>query len=176
MGCKLSTVTIDILKEALRNSIARKLNWEEDEIKEIAEMVISFFGFEDAMIDNLLKPKDRDIFYKLENEGILKTFEEEVQIQKGKLWRIHYWMLNKPRIFKLAEGPDKEEKQKQREECAVESAERGPPTRAASTELLSAHRRPLVTHQASRTTHYPSQRQHVVALPRLGDEEADDGP
>lgn len=107
----MSTITIKTFKKALANSIALRLNWSEGDTKEAAELVLSFFGFEDSIIDNLLKPKDRDIFYKLETEGLLKTFEEEVQIQKGKLWRIHYWMLNKPRIMKLAKGPDEVKKQ-----------------------------------------------------------------
>ena len=107
----LTTITIEILREALNNSIAIKLNWSEEETREVAELVLSFFGFEDFIIDNLLKPKDRDVFYKLETEGLLSTFEEEVQIQKGKLWRIHYWRLNKARIMELAKGPDEKEKQ-----------------------------------------------------------------
>jgi hypothetical protein len=107
----LTTITIETFRKALANSIALKMNWSEGDTKKVAEMVLSFFGFEDCIIDNLLKPKDRDVFYKLENEGLLKTFEEEVQIQKGKLWRIHYWMLNKPRIMGLAKSPDEVKKQ-----------------------------------------------------------------
>ncbi len=107
----MTTITLEVFTEAINNSIAKKMNWSHEESKEIAERVLSFFGFEDYIIDNLLKPKERDIFYKLETEHLLKTFEEDIQIQKGKLWRIHYWLLNKPRIFQLAKGPDEKKKQ-----------------------------------------------------------------
>ncbi|MCK5560501.1 MAG: hypothetical protein KAJ51_07910, partial [Thermoplasmata archaeon] len=40
----------------------------------------------------------------LEEEGLLKTLRDEVTIQKGKVWRIHYWVLRKNEIMKLAKA------------------------------------------------------------------------
>jgi hypothetical protein len=38
----------------------------------------------------------------LEEEGLLTTTQEEVLLKKGKLWRIHYWILKKDQIMRLA--------------------------------------------------------------------------
>ena len=70
----------------------------------LADYLISFFGFDSEVIDNLLDMDDRDVFYMLEEAGILTTRQEEVHIRKGKLWRIHYWVLRTDRIKELAAG------------------------------------------------------------------------
>ena len=38
----------------------------------------------------------------LEGVGILKTEMEEATIHKGKVWRIHYWILNNDKIREIA--------------------------------------------------------------------------
>ena len=38
----------------------------------------------------------------MEEEGFLTTTQEEVHLKKGKLWRIHYWILKKDQILRLA--------------------------------------------------------------------------
>ena len=63
---------------------------------------MSFFGFETEAIDNNLDVADRDVFYMLEEEGLLTTRQEEVMIKKGKMWRIHYWILRVERIKTLS--------------------------------------------------------------------------
>ena len=45
---------------------------------------------------------DRDVFYMIEEAGLLGTRQEEIHIKKGKLWRIHYWVLRTARIKELA--------------------------------------------------------------------------
>ena len=80
---------------------------DEEWVEQIAEFVMNFFGYEERILDNRLTPKDRDVFYMLEGIGLLKTEMEEATIQKGKIWRIHYWILNTERIQELvAEEPD----------------------------------------------------------------------
>lgn len=74
-----------------------------EEVTQIAEYLISFFGYHNEVIDNMLEPEDRDVFYLLEEEGLLTTRQEEVFITKGKLWRIHYWILRTDRIHRLGE-------------------------------------------------------------------------
>lgn len=86
---------------ALTNTIGKKGMSEED-IKKLAEYIMSFFGFEGEVIDNRLTSEDRDVFYMLEEEGFLTTTQEEVHLKKGKLWRIHYWILKKDQIQRLA--------------------------------------------------------------------------
>ncbi len=75
-----------------------------EEVKQIAEYLMSFFGYNTEVIDNMLEAEDRDVFYLLEEEGLLTTRQEEVFITKGKLWRIHYWVLRTDRIRKLGEN------------------------------------------------------------------------
>ncbi len=93
----------------MRKTLGKK-GMPEKEIVALAEYLISFFGFTSEVIDNRLDPDDRDVFYMLEEEGLLTTRQEEIHIKRGKLWRIHYWVLRINRIKKLAkeEASDEE--------------------------------------------------------------------
>jgi hypothetical protein len=94
-------VTMSELRAALRATVGRR-GMTEDDIVTLADYLISFFGFDSEVIDNRLDMDDRDVFYMLEEGGILGTRQEEVHIKKGKLWRIHYWILRTRRIKELA--------------------------------------------------------------------------
>jgi transcription initiation factor IIE alpha subunit len=96
-------VTREILIRALGNTLGMKGMSGEDIVK-LADYILSFFGFDDEIIDNKLTSEDRDVFYMLEEEGLLGTREEETQLKKGKPWRIHYWRLRYDSIKKLAES------------------------------------------------------------------------
>jgi len=96
-----SLVTIPELRAALRAIVGRRGMTEED-ITALADYVISFFGFESEVIDNRLDMDDRDVFYTLDEGGILGTRQEDIQIQRGKLWRIPYWILRTKQIKELA--------------------------------------------------------------------------
>lgn len=98
-------VTLEMLRKAFRNSLGKR-GMATEEIDKLAEYVINFFGYNEYVIDNKLEPKDRDVFYMLEEEGILTTLRDEVTIQKGKVWRIHFWILNARRIEELAQKKD----------------------------------------------------------------------
>ena len=98
-------ITLEDMKIAFEKTLGEKgMNKEESDA--LAEYVISFFGFRDVIIDNRLRAKDRDIFYKLENEGLLTTDNEEATLKRGKRWRIHYWVLNKRKIVQLSRGEE----------------------------------------------------------------------
>lgn len=98
-------ITLDDMKIAFEKTLGEK-GMSKAETDELAEYVMSFFGFKDILIDNRLTSKDRDIFYKLENEGLLTTDNEEATLKRGKRWRIHYWVLNKREIVKLSRGEE----------------------------------------------------------------------
>ena len=105
-------VTVDFLAKAIQNGLSRprrKLSMEE--AKMTAEHVLNFFGYGDRIIDNMLEPEDRDTFYILEDLGILKTEREETTLWDGREWRIHYWLLNKERIYELVYYKEEEEKE-----------------------------------------------------------------
>jgi hypothetical protein len=63
-----------------------------------ARMVLEYFGPGDTVLDNKLSTEDRDRFYRLEEEGLLTSEEEDATVSRGKTWRIHYWLLKKARV------------------------------------------------------------------------------
>ncbi len=75
-----------------------------DRAKDTADFVLSFFGYSTCIPDNLLSQKDRLVFNKVYDLGLITTDEEEeVRLYDGKRWRVHYWMLMAKRIRELAE-------------------------------------------------------------------------
>lgn len=94
-------MSLDELTEAVRRTLGKK-GMPEKEVVALAEYIISFFGFTEEVIDNRLDVDDRDVFYMLEEEGLLTTRQEEIHIKRGKLWRIHYWVLRTVFIKQLA--------------------------------------------------------------------------
>ncbi len=108
----LSTLTIDDLTRAIKNSIDRA-GMKDEEARAMAQHVLNFFGYSERIIDNVLEPEDRDAFYMLEDSGILTTEREETTLYDGREWRIHYWMFRKDRILELVEAQKaKEEAQR----------------------------------------------------------------
>lgn len=89
----MTVVSVLEIELALKNTLGKK-GMECDDIQKLAEYVAGFFGYAGAVIDNRLASEDRDIFYML---------EEEVHLKKGKMWRIHYWMLKTDQVSRLAQ-------------------------------------------------------------------------
>lgn len=112
----MTVVSMEDVVLALQNTLGKK-GMSSDDIEKLAEYLMSFFGFTDEVIDNRLTSEDRDVFYMLEEEGFLTTTQEEVHLKKGKLWRIHYWILKKDQILRLARKEEK--KSKSRDECSA---------------------------------------------------------
>ncbi len=102
-------LTINILAGAIKNGIDGR-RMEDNAAKVMAEHVLHFFGFSERIIDNVLEQEDRDVFYMLEDAGLLTTEREETTLYDGREWRIHYWLFLKDKIQKLAkESPAVEE-------------------------------------------------------------------
>ncbi|HTD81320.1 MAG TPA: DUF6015 family protein [Thermoplasmata archaeon] len=97
----MPVVTMSELRAALRVTVGKRGMTEED-VDALADYLMSFFGFDSEVIDNRLDMDDRDVFYMIEEAGLLSTRQEEIHIKKGKLWRIHYWVLRTARIKALA--------------------------------------------------------------------------
>ena len=97
----MEVVTLKDLKKALFKKLEKR-GMTQEQSNNLAEYLMNFFGYDDYVTDNKLNSKDRDVFYMLEEEGLLKTLSEEVTLKRGKLWRIHYWVLRKRDILKLA--------------------------------------------------------------------------
>jgi hypothetical protein len=129
----MSVVTMRQVELALKRTVGKKSDMSEEEIKKLAEYVMSFFGYTDEVIDNRLTTSDRDVFYMLEEEGLVTTTHEEVLLKKGKLWRVHYWILKKDQIARLASMDDKVDKAEERPASVYEEI---------SDEQWARHRRP----------------------------------
>ncbi len=104
-GIGMTVVTMQQVEKALKKTVGKK-GMSDDEIKNLADYLMSFFGYTDEVIDNRLTSEDRDVFYMLEEEGLLTSTQEEVLLKKGKLWRIHYWILKKDQIIRLAKSDE----------------------------------------------------------------------
>jgi hypothetical protein len=93
-------VTIEKFRVALKMTLGKQ-GMDDAELDRIAEFVMGLFGFDMSVIDNVLSTSDRDVFYMLEEARLLRTMRDEVTIAKGKIWRIHYWILNEHKIDEL---------------------------------------------------------------------------
>ena len=69
---------------------------------------MDIFGFDDRVIDNVLDPEDRQLFYILEEEGMLTTEREETTLYDGREWRTHYWRLKKDTIARYSKESSSE--------------------------------------------------------------------
>ena len=106
----MAVVTMHQVELALAKTVGKRSEMSAEDIRKLADYVMSFFGYTDEVIDNRLTPDDRDVFYMLEEEGLVTTTHEEVLLKKGKLWRIHYWILKKDQIIRLASADEEAEK------------------------------------------------------------------
>ncbi len=96
------TLTVDDLTQAIKNCVDGH-GMQETAARSMAEHVLNFFGFSERIIDNILEQEDRDVFYMLEDAGLLTTEREQTTLYDGREWRIHYWLFHRDKILKLKE-------------------------------------------------------------------------
>ena len=94
------------LARAIERTLVRKGKLEAQSAVPVAHMVLSYFGLHDSVLDNKLSSEDRDHFYRMEEEGLLSSEEEDATVSRGKTWRIHYWLLKKDRIRDVSQSGD----------------------------------------------------------------------
>ncbi|MEM0467517.1 MAG: DUF6015 family protein [Candidatus Thermoplasmatota archaeon] len=94
----MTIVTLDDLSKAIANRVGIDI----EEARRDAGFVMDIFGFDDRVIDNVLDPEDRQLFYILEEEGMLTTEREETTLYDGREWRTHYWRLKKDTILRYS--------------------------------------------------------------------------
>ncbi|HLY77534.1 MAG TPA: DUF6015 family protein [Thermoplasmata archaeon] len=94
----MAAITEAELTRAVERTLVAKGKLPPERARAMSQMVLGYFGPEDAVLDNKLSSEDRDDFYKLEEEGLLTSEEEDATVSRGKTWRIHYWLLKKDRI------------------------------------------------------------------------------
>jgi hypothetical protein len=91
-------ITEEELTRAIERTLVAHGKIPEGEARSTARMVLDYFGPSDSMLDNKLTSEDRDRFYRLEEEGLLTSEEEDATVSRGKTWRIHYWLLKKAKV------------------------------------------------------------------------------
>ena len=96
----MQILTIKIMTKAIRN----KLGVNEQKAKKIAYFVMDAFGYELRIIDNILKPDERQLFYMLEAEGFMTTGRERTRLHDGREWMTHYWHLQQKTIYSYAQS------------------------------------------------------------------------
>jgi hypothetical protein len=99
----MNIITLDDLSKAIANRVGIGI----DEARRDAGFVMDIFGFQDRVIDNVLDPEDRQLFYILEEEGMLTTEREETTLYDGREWRTHYWVIKKDIILKYSKDENK---------------------------------------------------------------------
>ncbi|MEF8880141.1 MAG: DUF6015 family protein [Candidatus Thermoplasmatota archaeon] len=99
----MNIITLEDLSKAIANRVGIGI----DEAKRDAGFVMDVFGFQDRVIDNVLDPEDRQLFYLLEEEGMLTTEREETTLYDGREWRTHYWVMKKDVVIQYAKDETK---------------------------------------------------------------------
>ncbi len=94
----MDLITVEDLSQAIQDRIGLP----QEEADRDASFVMDIFGFDDRIIDNVLEPEDRQLFYILEEEGLLTTEREETSLYDGREWRTHYWLFRKDKILGIA--------------------------------------------------------------------------
>ena len=99
----MNIITLNDLSRAIANRVGIGI----EEARRDAGFVMDIFGFQDRVIDNVLDPEDRQLFYILEEEGMLTTEREETTLYDGREWRTHYWVIRKDIILKFSQDENK---------------------------------------------------------------------
>jgi len=94
----MKVITLKDLSQAIIN----RLGVDKKEARRVAGFILDLFGYEERVIDNILDIEDRQLFYLLEEEGMLRSGREETILYNGREWLTHYWQLNRKTILKYA--------------------------------------------------------------------------
>lgn len=98
------TISADILTvDIMTNALSAKFGFGIIRAKQYAYIIMDIFGYEDRISDNVLIPRERRLFYMLEEAGMLVTEREYVAINDKDKWRLHYWIVNKEKIHQYAD-------------------------------------------------------------------------
>ncbi len=100
---QVNVITLNDLSKA----ILHRLGVSKQEARRIAGFILDIFGYEDRVIDNVLDLEDRQLFYILEEEGMMTSGREETILYNGREWLTHYWQLKRNMIIKFAKNGKK---------------------------------------------------------------------
>jgi hypothetical protein len=95
-------ITPDLLAKAIANRVMSGAPEALEKAKKTAYDTLQYFGYSDRALDNMLGFEERQLFYQLEEVGLLKVEREETNLHDGREWRIFYWLLCKREIHNAA--------------------------------------------------------------------------
>ena len=104
----MDIITLNDLTKALVNRVGIP----KTEALKVAGFILDLFGFDDRIIDNILEPEDRQLFYILEAEGLLSTGREEIRLHDGREWLTHYWEIKRHTILRFSKNGAKKQAEK----------------------------------------------------------------
>lgn len=84
--------------EDLARAFVERMGMSEEDAAAHAEHVLDIFGFEGEIIDNLLEPQDRQLFYSMESHGLVTARSDETTLANGQDWRTHSWAIRSERL------------------------------------------------------------------------------
>ncbi len=116
----INVITLNVMSKAIASIIGIR----KDKAEQIAGFIMDIFGYDNRIIDNILKPEDRQLLYMLESEGLISTGREEEKLYDGREWLTHYWELKKSKILKYAENGVKKNKNILTSRIKTDSAQR----------------------------------------------------
>ena len=68
--------------------------------EEVSVLILNQPSFGDIIVDNYIDNRTRSFFYRLETIGIMKSFSQFIKIAKKGYWRIHFWKIERERVFR----------------------------------------------------------------------------
>lgn len=91
----------------MTKAIEKKIGLDKETAKKIAGFLMDTFGYELRVIDNVLNPEERQLFYILQAEGFLTTGREQTRLHDGREWLTHYWQMQMETILRYANDQEK---------------------------------------------------------------------
>jgi len=88
--------------DTLTKAIEHEMGVSMSAAEQAALMVLNFFGYSNTALDNYLYQKERDLFYILEDVGLIRGQSDTLCLFSGTEWRIFIWELNTDKILASA--------------------------------------------------------------------------
>ncbi|MFP3257770.1 MAG: DUF6015 family protein [Candidatus Nanopusillus acidilobi] len=100
-------ITNDVFAKAIKNSFASAgMEMDYNDALQIAEHLLNFFGYDDAIIENYFETDDRQILYQLEDFGLVRFETSEYSVLKeifsSDKWKTIRVALNYSKILEMA--------------------------------------------------------------------------
>ena len=89
----------------MTKAIENKIGLSHSQAQRLAGFIMDAFGYESRIIDNVLNPEERQLFYMLQAEGFLTSGREQTRLHDGREWLTYYWEIENKTILYYAHKP-----------------------------------------------------------------------